>query len=79
MDEHQRAGALGRSPEGLEAGVAQVRAGDAGGDLDAREGARAHQLLELASGQLGVLERHRPEHADPVRTLAAQARQAVVL
>ena len=43
MHEHERAGLLGRRPEGLEAVVAEEHAAHAGGHLDAAQRSLLHQ------------------------------------
>ena len=59
MDEHQRAGRLGRLPERLEAVVAEEDAADARGHLHAAQHAALHHHAKLAGRELRVLERER--------------------
>ena len=67
MDEDQRPGLLRRLPERLEAVVAEEHAAHARRDLHAPQHAFVHQGAQLARGQLGLLERQRPERSDAVR------------
>jgi hypothetical protein len=77
VHEYRRPQALGLREEPAEALVGQRQTADVGGDLDAGQ-AGLGDVHELASGQVGVLERHRAEAVDPARRGGAQAGDVLV-
>ena len=79
VDEHERPGRLGGLPERLEAVVAEEHAAHARRHFDALQHAGAHQLAQLAGGELGVLERQRAKRVDALGMAPHEAGERLVL
>ena len=79
VHEDQHAELLALRPEGMEARVGQLLAGDAAADADAAEAELLDRVLDLLGGQLGMLQRGGREGDEAVGIGGAELDQRLVL